>query len=1205
MESSKEPSEDAASVLNKAKKARANYAGWLTRVLDKTKTAGSSTSVLHAMKDRVNNQLTKLQTAHDNYLALLEDDEEMNEAEGWFDDYFTKAVEALEYIDTKLQSAQVQLKSTIQLNTSTQSSDDAVHPSTSKSPETTSESSGSTSTQSSVDTAHPSTSKSPEATSESSGSTESSAVTSPQKKDAVNETYRSVDGIGQQEVAETSQPASSVSSQTLNASAPSFDPSNSTRQVSIDAWIDSLVIGKETVIAPLSASGDVATALARLELERELPRIELPTFDGSPIAWPRFIEQFYVQVHSRYGINDARRMDILQSHVRDNAKRLIDGLGYSSQNYAKSLKELKFAFGHRIMVAQAYVNAIINGNVIPSGNASALRDFYIAVRDCITTLQQMNYTYELHSSDVLRKTTQRIPFDKRVKWNDQVRKICRTREPSLPDLEQWLRDCIEAEFNPYAVSTQKNSNNTSFSHAYVAMNTVGSPAAAPREFKCDLCYSDHHISKCESYLEKHAEERYELVKSKRLCFNCLNPNHRISDCKSLNVCKVKGCGRKHHTSLHRYKSQTSSPASSEANCPVTDAHVNNVNTVPRSQVYFQVLPVITHGSNGRRIKTFALLDSASDITLISEDLAKNLGLNGHDETLTLNTLSSPISVASRRVSLSITGDNLFSTQSLRIKEAWTKPGGFNSSPMRPSEIKDFANLKGLGLVDIEPDKIQLLIGANVPRAHVQIDCREGEHDGLVAVKTLLGWCVLGESNSNVNDNLNHNSKVNANVNFVVSDHDLSKQVEQFWKMESFGVTANFAKPTSIEDLQSIKILEKGIKEVNCHYEVPMLWKSGDKKLPNNRLQAERRFTSLTHRLSKDLDLREKYASVMNGYISSGYARQLTAIEEAKVSNKTWYLPHHCVLNPNKPGKVRVVFDAAAECNGISLNNQLMTGPDLMNSLFSVLQQFRMHPVALVADIKEMFHQVKVSEVDSDSLRFLWKEDLSAPGPAKCYKMLVHIFGARDSPSCVNFALRKSSEKAEKQVRDTILHNFYVDDMLKSVESTEMAVSLASSISQTLQQHGFELTKWISTSKEVLESLPQSQRAISEIDLDLEEAHVQRALGLSWDIQRDSFVFRPTVKEVSMTKRAIISAVSSVFDPCGYLTPFTFRAKCLIQELWWTSLGWDDPVPDQLHEKWKLWQQELYDLSEFHIPRFHDCTSQTNHRTYKQTIELLL
>ena len=90
-----------------------------------------------------------------------------------------------------------------------------------------------------------------------------------------------------------------------------------------------------------------------------------------------------------------------------------------------------------------------------------------------------------------------------------------------------------------------------------------------------------------------------------------------------------------------------------------------------------------------------------------------------------------------------------------------------------------------------------------------------------------------------------------------------------------------------------------------------------------------------------------------------YARKLTEDEAAARSPKTWYLPHHGVFHPRKPGKIRVVFDAAALHDGVSLNSQLNRGPDLTNSLLGVLLRFRQESIVLAADIQSMFLQVKV------------------------------------------------------------------------------------------------------------------------------------------------------------------------------------------------------------------------------------------------------
>ena len=149
-------------------------------------------------------------------------------------------------------------------------------------------------------------------------------------------------------------------------------------------------------------------AIIKLESERDLPKLELPIFSGQAILWPRFIEQFHSQIHCRLCITDTRRMDILQSHLRGEAKHLVSGLGYSGKNYAEALKELKRAFGHKIKVARAFLNTVTVGPPVAPRDAQAIRRFYVALRDCETTLQQLNFSSDLYSYDNVLKV--RGPF---------------------------------------------------------------------------------------------------------------------------------------------------------------------------------------------------------------------------------------------------------------------------------------------------------------------------------------------------------------------------------------------------------------------------------------------------------------------------------------------------------------------------------------------------------------------------------------------------------------------------------------------------------------------------------------------------------------------------------------------------------------------------------------------------------------------------
>jgi len=168
----------------------------------------------------------------------------------------------------------------------------------------------------------------------------------------------------------------------------------------------------------------------------------------------------------------------------------------------------------------------------------------------------------------------------------------------------------------------------------------------------------------------------------------------------------------------------------------------------------------------------------------------------------------------------------------------------------------------------------------------------------------------------------------------------------------------------------------------------------------------------------------------------------------------WYLPHYAVQNVNKPGKIRVVFDCLAKYGGVSLNENVMSGPDLTNRLIGVLLRFREEPVAMMADIESMFHQVRVSAADRDFLRFLWYPNSDFHQDPVTYCMAVHPFGGIWSPSCCNFALRHTAEhnrhEFDEDTVNSVLFNFYVDDCLKWVATVEKAVCLSQQLMSLLE-----------------------------------------------------------------------------------------------------------------------------------------------------------
>lgn len=241
------------------------------------------------------------------------------------------------------------------------------------------------------------------------------------------------------------------------------------------------------------------------------------------------------------------------------------------------------------------------------------------------------------------------------------------------------------------------------------------------------------------------------------------------------------------------------------------------------------------------------------------------------------------------------------------------------------------------------------------------------------------------------------------------------------------------------------------------------------------------------------------------------------------------------------------FDCAAAFGDTSVNKELLQGPDLTNTLLAVLTRFRQGPVTFISDIEGMFYQVWVAKEDVNLLRFFWWPHGDTSKELVEHRMLVHIFGAVSSPRCATFAFLKTTDDKQEQysenITNTIHHNFYVDDCLKAVYSTELALLLYKQLSELCAKGGFYLNKWISNDRTIIAAIPEQDRAKEVRNLDLsKELPMERALGVQWDTETDRFTFSIAPKSHQITRRGILSVVCSIYDPLGFLAPISLVAS---------------------------------------------------------------
>ncbi|XP_066927415.1 uncharacterized protein [Clytia hemisphaerica] len=498
-------------------------------------------------------------------------------------------------------------------------------------------------------------------------------------------------------------------------------------------------------------------------------------------------------------------------------------------------------------------------------------------------------------------------------------------------------------------------------------------------------------------------------------------------------------------------------------------------------------------------------------------------------------------------------------------------------------MKKMKEEKGIKLHNALYEEIGILIGANVPSVHIPLEVKEGENSEPLAIKTIFGWTLFGASGQP--------ETVSMNRIVIEPEADLHHCVQRIWDQDFITNPSDRDEALSIEDKRCHEKLESETVLADGKYQVPMLWKK-DVTLSNNRTVAEKRFHQLQNKLRREPNLRKLYDQSMTKYLEIGYARKMTSEEAATAHPRTWYLPHYGVFNPNKPGKIRLVFDAAAKFQGTSLNDALYTGPDLLNNMLGVLMRFRTHHFAFSADIEGMFNQVKVNQEDTQSLRFLWKEDIDSPDQPDTYQMLVHIMGATCSPTCANYALKRCARDHlgdfDPSTIETILRSFYVDDLLKSTENIETGQQLIKEVIDITKLGGNRLTKFVSNDPELLKNVPEELISPS-VNIQMEDGqnHSTKALGITWNTKEDVLTFLPNIVNASSTKRGILSVVSSLYDPLGFLSPFTTTAKMILQDVWKNGTNWDEPVNYEIQRKWNKWQSGLSTIDMFKLERCYN------------------
>ena len=578
--------------------------------------------------------------------------------------------------------------------------------------------------------------------------------------------------------------------------------------------------------------------------------------------------------------------------------------------------------------------------------------------------------------------------------------------------------------------------------------------------------------------------------------------------------------------------------------------------------------------------TYAFLDSGSTVSFIDQSVQEKLQAQGTDVTLNIAGIHGTKDLKTEKVPPKIKGLH----SKVHSIEAFAHPSismgntNYNYNKLKQS----FNRLSVLPNKSFNLMEVGIILGQDAYELQRPLDYKIGTRSEPFAVLTKLGWVVSGHMTGKRTQSICHFA--------ITEDVKVGENIQTWWDIETYASKINVVSQSK-KELQAQKMLDSTTKLTGERYEVGTLWSEPEPNLPNNYSSALGLLHSLEQRFQKDPNLKSLYQQSIDTDVEKGFVKILGESEEKGTFGKERYLPHHPVLCPNKPDKVRRVCNAASKYKEVCLNDKLLAGPDLLHGSIGTIFRFREGPIALTADIESMFLQVQVPEQDRSCLRFLWRPRTNEP--VHIYEYQRDVFGAKSSPTCANYALKRVGLDNEKEypiAAKAIQNIFYMDDFIKSVETPEEAIEVFNQLQSLLPQHGFELKKWISNDDAVTEAISEDLKSISntkqvELEPNTEGSSV---LGLQWTVTDDSLqVCRGTNKEVEalITQRKILSLVSSVFDPIGLFAPFSVHMRRLLKGIW-TKNGqhWDNEVEPGEEEEFLRWKEQLPIVAETSINR---------------------
>lgn len=905
----------------------------------------------------------------------------------------------------------------------------------------------------------------------------------------------------------------------------------------------------------------------------KLPQIPLPTFSGKFDEWNNFKIQFKNLIDVDSDISNEEKLYYLKASLKGEAK----AIEASDDTYESLFKALESRFENKRIIVDTHIKNIMNLSPVKSESFKDLRAFLDDINRNLRTLKSLNYQRDALSnvllfhiiSDKLDKET-RKQFELTLKGTD------------VPELDDFL---VYLERKCQILSSIRSTITPKLHQPERQRTLISKSHKTPQV--CVVCKTHvHPVYQCIKFKELKLEDRINVVKKHRLCYNCLSTFHSSSNCHSKGSCYVcKHSG--HHTLLHRYSvslSQTAKAMPAENDSDFNQMPLPTVPDSPRisliasgqsKTVLINTAVVYVRDSLNKRKALRAVLDSASECSFLTSRAADALGLRKERVNIPICGLSDAsvdVKFKSTAQLSNKEGEAIWELDFLLV------PKITDVTPSKKLNISALDIPKNIQLADPNfhiPQKIDILLGAELFFKLLKED-KILLKDNLILQDSCFGYLVSGSMLDSSNASSNYKNCFLSKSNLESLDHTL----KSFWEIESIDAKENF-----ISDELSYcneHFQKTHFRDADGTFVVQMPFKpnTSETMLGCSKKVASKRLDQLWQRLERDPVMKSLYQEFLYEYRALNHMVEVAENEDEETG---YYLPHHGVLRPeSQTTKLRVVFNASAKTSsGNSLNDLLSKGGIIQEDLFSILTRFRKHQFAFSTDIKKMFRMIKLNHSQVKLQKILWKE--SQHSPVKVFELQTVTYGTACAPFIATRVLQQLASLEGKNfplAADVLRQDFYMDDCLSGSSTLEDFHRLRSELTLLLQRGGMELHKWCSN-----EPQASAQNRTFSLDRNSDSMTV-KTLGMLWNCSSDTFSFNVSSKSSpTLTKRCMLSEIASIFDPLGLLGPVTSRAKIFMQQLWQRKVEWNEPLPPDVVDDWHAFTEKLRFIKDIRIPRY--------------------